>query len=397
MYKKASSPTASGAPKHWKNDFAASGIQAVIKPSLTSGEYQPQKARPTVKPAALDTARCRARDHMLKTRSRTSGRLPGRRSADPYARALLRGGLGSARSAASITPRATPRSRPTTSSFARPKLHVDAPLRTSFLEGHARRGIPLHATRSALLGTLDRTNAAHMSYDIDGDGMVDCVDYQLSKQFDTDGDGVIDAEERKLGQRLISSTIADYENDVLSWRGKPRRTMKQTNVRRDDICADPEHFTRTYSHYRKGKAKFKNTSGHLAKHSIFPESTLIDHREFGTTYTQCAGKTPTARNRETRARCSTLSSLKNERKKAYCELSETIGRQLKEKRDMKSPERPQNFKRYSALASSANSNFSFIFEPPTPLISPPQSVRRFPVSVAKPSVLVHRTWNTLPT
>ena len=45
----------------------------------------------------------------------------------------------------------------------------------------------------------------HISYDLDGDGIVSNRDFFLSKYFDTDKNGILDAEERKVAIEAINN------------------------------------------------------------------------------------------------------------------------------------------------------------------------------------------------
>ena len=64
--------------------------------------------------------------------------------------------------------------------------------------------IPPSKTYTEYKDKLRSMNLPHISYDIDGDGIVGPEDLFMAKRFDIDGNGVLDREEQYIGKQIIA-------------------------------------------------------------------------------------------------------------------------------------------------------------------------------------------------
>ena len=68
--------------------------------------------------------------------------------------------------------------------------------------------IPPSKTQTHYKEKLKKMNMPHISYDIDGDGVVGSEDLFMAKRFDIDGNGVLDEEEQHIGKQIIAEQVS---------------------------------------------------------------------------------------------------------------------------------------------------------------------------------------------
>ena len=129
----------------------------------------------------------------------------------------------SARTNTGRTNRSTPRYiitargsklNPLKNRYSRPMISRSCPLRTVLLD-HAANNIPPSKTYSELQELRRRTNMAHPSFDIDGDGDVSVDDYILAKACDSNGNGVLEESEQHLARRNIAKQFFEsHQHDA---------------------------------------------------------------------------------------------------------------------------------------------------------------------------------------
>ena len=59
-------------------------------------------------------------------------------------------------------------------------------------------------TRSKLLESRKKDSKPHISFDLDGDGVIGHKDLFLAKRFDLDGDGKLNESERKNAETALA-------------------------------------------------------------------------------------------------------------------------------------------------------------------------------------------------
>ena len=69
---------------------------------------------------------------------------------------------------------------------------------------------------SVLPSPVQKKCIAHLSFDLDGNGVVSITDYKLAKDMDTDGSGHIDDEETCLGRTRLARNFYETKNQVTS-------------------------------------------------------------------------------------------------------------------------------------------------------------------------------------
>ena len=92
-----------------------------------------------------------------------------------------------------------------TTTFAMPKasLKYGCALKTQWLDP-LNNPIPPSKTYSHYHEKMRTINMPHISYDIDGDGIVGPEDLFMAKRFDIDNNGVLDEEEQFIGKQIIA-------------------------------------------------------------------------------------------------------------------------------------------------------------------------------------------------
>lgn len=237
--------------------------------------------------------------------------------------------------------------------YSRPRRQKVAPLRTAFMDP-VENNIPKHKTRSELRRTLRSINKPHRSFDIDGDGIVDTIDYRLSAQFDSDGNGMIDPHERKQGRRMIASNIVDFKEDVRAWRGLPQTHASKRKEHVEGIASyDAKEFQRHYDVYRKDRTTFVNRSGYKCKGLVFSNR---DPAKYDTT--SYGGRPPTIRKPETMERCKSLTEMRRTRKERDQEANIAQGEaSLAARAKLRGKEQ---FRRISPLVDQKVHNFHFL-------------------------------------
>lgn len=136
--------------------------------------------------------------------------------------------------------------------FSRPDLSKTQPLRSLLLDPDVNN-IPRSATQSSLRLDRRRTNMPHISYDIDGDGIVSQDDYFLAKRFDLDGNGVLDQDEREVGRFIMAQDFFRMHRDDIHLYGDEWKQPEADNIER----------LATSTMFQKQLNKLKETEKHF--------------------------------------------------------------------------------------------------------------------------------------
>ena len=115
--------------------------------------------------------------------------------------------------------------------FSRPERSFEKPLRSLLLDPDTNN-IPRSQTQSGLRASMRRMNMPHISYDIDGDGIVSQEDYFLAKRFDLDGNGVLDADEREVGRFIMAQDFFRQHREDIHLYGDEWKNEEADNVER---------------------------------------------------------------------------------------------------------------------------------------------------------------------
>ena len=91
----------------------------------------------------------------------------------------------------------------TSHAMPRPSFKYGCQLKSQWMDPD-NNPIPPSKTLSEYKEKLRTMNLPHISYDIDGDGIVGPEDLFMAKRFDIDGNGVLDREEQHIGKQIIA-------------------------------------------------------------------------------------------------------------------------------------------------------------------------------------------------
>lgn len=94
-----------------------------------------------------------------------------------------------------------------------PTLSLVAPNKTIWLDQNESTRLKRHKTRSDLLQTVKTATVPHMSYDIDGDGIVNQDDLKVARMVDPKGYGVLDAEGAMKGRKLLARQYLEHNQN----------------------------------------------------------------------------------------------------------------------------------------------------------------------------------------
>jgi Ca2+-binding EF-hand superfamily protein len=107
---------------------------------------------------------------------------------------------------------------------------------------------PRHRTVTELKEARRQSMKPHMSFDVDGDGVVSNQDLYLSTKFDDDGNGVLDDEERReLRKAMVQSAIAKYRR-LPRAKGKDTEELIKAFTKNLDETVDRPDFLERYNH-----------------------------------------------------------------------------------------------------------------------------------------------------
>ena len=85
-----------------------------------------------------------------------------------------------------------------------PQRSKKAPLKSTFIDPDQTAKLNNHKTRTQLKRTIRQSTIPHISYDIDGDGVVNQSDMQVARWIDVNGKGTLTYDEREEGQQLLA-------------------------------------------------------------------------------------------------------------------------------------------------------------------------------------------------
>ena len=94
-----------------------------------------------------------------------------------------------------------------------PSLSMVAPNKTVWLDQNEAARLKRHKTRSDLLQTCKTATVPHISYDIDGDGIVNQDDLKVARMVDPQGLGVLDEAGTLRGKKLLAKKYLDFNQD----------------------------------------------------------------------------------------------------------------------------------------------------------------------------------------
>ena len=94
------------------------------------------------------------------------------------------------------------------------KISMDAPNRTTWLDSNQAAKLQMHKTQSDLRRTVKRSTIPHISYDIDGDGIVTQKDMRVAREVDRDAAGVLNTERQTKGKEMLVREFLE-ENQVI--------------------------------------------------------------------------------------------------------------------------------------------------------------------------------------
>jgi hypothetical protein len=91
-----------------------------------------------------------------------------------------------------------------------PQRSKKAPLKSTFIDPDQTAKLNNHKTRTQLKRTIRQSTIPHISYDIDGDGVVNQSDMQVARWIDVNGKGTLTYDEREEGQQLLAKHFLEY-------------------------------------------------------------------------------------------------------------------------------------------------------------------------------------------
>ena len=95
----------------------------------------------------------------------------------------------------------------TSHAMPRPSYKYGCQLKSQWMDPD-NNPIPPSKTYTEYKEKLRTMNLPHISYDIDGDGIVGPEDLFMAKRFDIDNNGVLDEEEQHIGKQIIAEQVS---------------------------------------------------------------------------------------------------------------------------------------------------------------------------------------------
>lgn len=119
--------------------------------------------------------------------------------------------------------------------------------------------MPRQLTRSDLMEMRKHTNKPHMSYDVDGDGIVSAEDMRVAKRFDSRRLGTLDRDQNEfLKHSLVRDFMQDNKKDLWLYgshmRADPLHTPEDTIVR---DMAESRHFLAEFGNLQKAERRYR--------------------------------------------------------------------------------------------------------------------------------------------
>ena len=126
-----------------------------------------------------------------------------------------------------------------------PQRSKKAPLKSTFVDPQQAAKLRNHKTQTELRRTIKRSTIPHISYDIDGDGVVNQSDMQVARWIDVDGKGTLTYDEREEGQQLLARRFLEY-NKGQRWLKNVAPQFAGDDVDKAALdVANSEDFART--------------------------------------------------------------------------------------------------------------------------------------------------------
>jgi len=135
--------------------------------------------------------------------------------------------------------------------------------------------IPRSRTQSELRRSYKTMNLPHPSFDIDGDGYVSQMDFNLAKRFDANGNGLLDAEEQAIGRRIIAEEFFEgHANDLAAYGSDFATRDWRANAA---LLAKSNSFERTLRGLRAREKKLTNSGSAFMRASMASAPELTVH------------------------------------------------------------------------------------------------------------------------
>ena len=125
------------------------------------------------------------------------------------------------------------------------KRSKQAPLKSTFIDPEQVAKLNNHKSQKELRRTVKRSTIPHITYDIDGDGVVNQTDMRVARMIDVKGKGTLTWDEREEGQQLLAKRFLEY-NKGQRWlkHVAPQFADKPVEEAALDV-ANAEDFART--------------------------------------------------------------------------------------------------------------------------------------------------------
>ncbi|GMH82163.1 hypothetical protein TrVE_jg13001 [Triparma verrucosa] len=140
----------------------------------------------------------------------------------------------------------------------RPSYKYGCQLKSQWMDPE-NNPIPPSKTYTEYQQKLRSMNLPHISYDIDGDGIVGPEDLFMAKRFDIDGNGVLDEEEQHIGKQIIAEQFfkaREAEGDLDLYGGDYAEKSISENI--EELASAPG------SQFKKKIQELKNIEQGLA-------------------------------------------------------------------------------------------------------------------------------------
>eukprot|EP00946_MAST-07B_sp_MAST-7B-sp1_P004292 g4292.t1 len=154
-----------------------------------------------------------------------------------------------------------------------PNLSMVAPNKTVWLDQNEAARLKKHRTRSDLMQTCKTATVPHISYDIDGDGVVNQDDLKIARMVDPQGLGVLDKERTFEGKKLLARKYLDHNQNERWFKHVAPDIAAMSREEAVNYLATTEDFAKTMFQLRL-KEKPGNGKGGRGSRAALVE---VDH------------------------------------------------------------------------------------------------------------------------
>lgn len=240
--------------------------------------------------------------------------------------------------------------------FSRPPRSLEKPLRSLLLDPDCNN-IPHSKTHSDLRKSMRRVNMPHISYDIDGDGIVSQEDYFLAKRFDLDGNGVLDSDEREVGRFIMAQEFFRQHREDIHLYGDEWKGAEQDNI---EILATSQTFQKQLNKLKETEKHFRDVGSQGATKCLnMANKELVKHNfyanKFDTTAWNDHGANPRPTNFSHTHHEGSREKMRHLRKIQSRETSQRILNAAEERR----PANQLNKRRTSLITSESDGHFAY--------------------------------------